>query len=214
MKDDNKLVKDIQNKIHQILKGENTENDYSHKLKCKVPLYQTIDCQKLCNKLAKFNEQYLIDESEKNQIAINDKVLKSYKFNSVLSKRRLTKSLQQKTKSQISNYTHRSQDKQNKIFNTEWMEYQNIYDLHNLLSPNSLDMSPAYDEVEFIKSKIKKRHQLDIVIPHSSRNLIKNNKPKNFIDLDQIYIVQPNKTLTSRIIFKQNHNRESQRKHY
>lgn len=64
------------------------------------------------------------------------------------------------------------------------MEYQNIYDLHNLLSPNSLDMSPAYDEVEFIKSKIKKRHQLDIVIPQSSRNLIKNNKPKNFIDLD------------------------------
>ncbi|CAD8154394.1 unnamed protein product [Paramecium pentaurelia] len=214
MQDDNKLVKDIQNKIHQILKGGNADNEYSHKLKCKVPLLQTVDCQKLCNKLVKFNEQYKIDENQKNSITINNRVLKSYKFNSVLSKRRLTKSLQQKQTSQISNSIHKRGDKYNKIFDTEWSEYQNIYDLHNLLSPNSLDMSPAYAEVEFIKSKIKKDKKNDIIIPKAK--IISNNQTKNYIDPDQIYFIQPNKILTSRIILKPNHNRESlsQRKHY
>ena len=69
-------------------------------------------------------------------------------------------------------------------------------------------MSPAYAEVEFIKSKIKKRHQNDIITPQTNRNFNQNNKEKNFIDLDQIYVVQPNKILTSRVIFKQNQNKE------
>ncbi|CAK79879.1 unnamed protein product (macronuclear) [Paramecium tetraurelia] len=213
IQDDNKLVKDIQTKIHSILKGENAESDYSHRFKCKVPLLQTTDGQKLCNKLIKFNENYKIAESDKDQIAINSKVLKSYKFNSVISKRRLTKSQQQKTT--IQNTSHHSEDKYNKIFNTEWSEYQNIYDLHNLLTPNSLDMGPAYAEVQFIKSKIKKRHQDTLVLPKSNRNVIENNKPKKFIDLDQIYLVQPNQISTSRVVLKSTNNRESksQRRH-
>ncbi|CAD8149133.1 unnamed protein product [Paramecium octaurelia] len=213
VQDDNKLVKDIQTKIHQILKGGNADNDYSHRLRCKVPLLQTVDCQKLCNKLAKFNEHYKIDENEQNSITINNKVLKSYKFNSVISKRRLTKSQQQKHNSQINNSGHHKGDKYNKIFNTEWSEYQNIYDLHNLLSPNSLDMSPAYAEVEFIKSKIKKHHCDDIIIPKSKWT--KNNETKNYIDPDQVYVVQPNRILTSRVILKSNQYRESitSRKH-
>ncbi|CAK64028.1 unnamed protein product (macronuclear) [Paramecium tetraurelia] len=207
MQDDNKLVKDIQNKIHQILKGGNADNEYSHRLKCKVPLLQTVDCQKLCNKLVKFNEHYKIDENDQNSITINNKVLKSYKFNSVISKRRLTKSQQQRNNSQINNSGHQRGDKYNKIFNTEWSEYQNIYDLHNLLSPNSLDMSPAYAEVEFIKSKIKKHHRDDIII--SKSRWIKNNETKNYIDPDQVYCVQPNRISTSRVILKSNHNKES-----
>ncbi|CAD8073254.1 unnamed protein product [Paramecium primaurelia] len=216
IQDDNKLVKDIQTKIHQILQGGNIENEYSNKLKCRIPLQQNVDCQKLCNKLIKFNEQYQINEFNKNQIAINNKVLRSYKFNSVLSKRRLTKSQQQKNTIQIQNTKQKSEVKQNKIFNTEWPEYQNIYDLHNLLTPNSLDMSHAYDEVQFIKSKIKKRHQDVIVIPQSNNNIIRNKKPQKFIDLDQIYAIQPNQILTSRVVFKPNNNEESlnQRKHY
>lgn len=43
-------------------------------------------------------------------------------------------------------------------------------------------MSHAYAEVEFIKSKIKKRHQDDKTIPKNK--IIKNNDTNNYYDSD------------------------------
>lgn len=41
-------------------------------------------------------------------------------------------------------------------------------------------MSHAYDEVEFIKSKIRKHNNSETITPQSK--VIKNNKTKNYID--------------------------------